>query len=165
MKKAYFIILLLTNIILSSCNSDSIDTENSIFSTEEIERNTFDKWLLNNYIYPYNIEVKYRLEDIESSMGYILAPATYEKSVVLMKIVKHVWLEAYDEIAGIDFMRTYVPRTMLLVGSAAYNENGTIVLGTAEGGMKITLFNVNDLDLNNINIDLLYEYYFRTMHH
>ncbi len=151
--------------LFASCNDDSVDKDNSIFEHKEVVRNAFDRWLLNNYIYPYNIDVKYRMEDLESSMGFILAPATYEKSVALVKIVKHVWLDAYDEVAGINFMRSYVPRTIHIIGSEAYNQNGTTVLGTAEGGMKITLYNVNNINPSNLNIEQLNAYYFRTMHH
>jgi substrate import-associated zinc metallohydrolase lipoprotein len=55
---------------------------------------------------------------------------------------------------------------MHLVGSPAYNtSSGSIVLGTAEGGMKITLYNVNMIDLNNLDIETLNYWYFKTMHH
>ena len=40
-----------------------------------------------------------------------------------------------------------------------------MVLGTAEGGKKITLYNVNDLNVKKINIEKLNNYYFETMHH
>lgn len=40
-----------------------------------------------------------------------------------------------------------------------------MVLGTAEGGMKITLYNVNDINPDQIDINLLNDYYFQTMHH
>ena len=106
------------------------------------------------------------MEDKESDMTHVLVPATYEKSVVLAKIIKHVWLEAYDEATGNpNFLRHYVPKILHFVGSPAYEDNGTMVVGTAEGGMKITLYNVNDIDTENIDIDMLNEYYFQTMHH
>ena len=40
-----------------------------------------------------------------------------------------------------------------------------MVLGTAEGGMKITLYNVNDINPEYIDMSVLNEYYFETMHH
>ena len=53
---------------------------------------------------------------------------------------------------------------MHIIGSPAYNPtSGTIKLGTAEGGLKITLYNAESLkpeDLDNLN-----EYFFKTMHH
>lgn len=74
-------------------------------------------------------------------------------------------MEAYTELAGPNFVRSYVPKTFHLIGSPAYDSSGTMVLGTAEGGKKITLYNVNDLDVNEIDIELLNKYYFETMHH
>lgn len=51
----------------------------------------------------------------------------------------------------------------MFVGSPAYNSNGTMVLGTAEGGLKITLYNLNNLNTTDIN--LLNRFYFRTIYH
>ena len=51
------------------------------FSTEPMEHNGFDEWLLANYTYPYNVDFKYRMQDIESDHKYNLVPADYDKSV------------------------------------------------------------------------------------
>lgn len=149
----------------SSCNNDEdIDTKNSIFTTVEEEPTGFDDWLLSNYIYPYNIQVKYRLDDTETDVKYDLVPANYDRSVALMKIVKHVWMEAYDEVWGIENTRTYVPKLIQLIGNVAYTESG-MILGQAEGGLKVTLFRVNEIDVNSLDPAQLNEYYFKTMHH
>ena len=39
------------------------------------------------------------MQDIESDHKYNLVPADYDKSVALAKIIKHVWMEAYTELA------------------------------------------------------------------
>lgn len=147
-----------------SCEDD-VDTNNSIFDTTSPERNDLDKWLLENYIYNYNIEVLYRMVDIEADPNYDLVPADYDKSIALAILIKHLWLEVYDETAGIDFMRTNVPKVLQFIGSPAYKSNGSIVLGTAEGGKKVTLYAVNSINPNNIDISFLNEMYFHTMHH
>ena len=167
MKKYYiYILTAVLPILWGACNNgDDIDTKHSIFSTEPMEHNGFDEWLLANYTYPYNVDFKYRMQDIESDHKYNLVPADYDKSVALAKIIKHVWMEAYTELAGPAFLRSYVPKTFYLIGSPAYDSSGTKVLGTAEGGKKITLYEVNSLDFENVDIEVLNEYYFKTMHH
>ena len=61
-------------------------------------------------------------------------------------------------------MQANGPKIISLIGSPAYNPNsGSMLLGTAEGGIKITLYNGNGMDVSNI--DQLNWYYFRTMHH
>jgi substrate import-associated zinc metallohydrolase lipoprotein len=146
-----------------SCSEDDLDSE-SIFKTEtaQAKQNEFDAWLLKNFTNPYNIRFIYRLEDMEADFDYTVSPADFELSQTLAKIVKYAWLEAYDEVAGVDFTRTYVPKIIQLIGSAQYNSNGTMVLGTAEGGLKVTLNLVNSLIIER---SFLNKYYFRTMHH
>ena len=66
--------------------------------------------------------MKYRLDDNETDVEYHLVPAKYDNAITLAKIVKFVWMEAYDEIWGIDMTRTYVPNysnslEMLLIPS------------------------------------------------
>lgn len=169
--KKYFIYMCmcLLPVALLSCNNDDneVDTSYSVFDDTNVEGeepNEFDNWLLKNYIYPYNIQVKYRLDDNETDVKYDLVPADYEKAFALAKIVKYVWMEAYDEIWGIETTRTYVPKLIQMIGNVAYTESGEI-LGQAEQGMKVTLFKVNDLDIQNFNIAELNKYYFKTMHH
>jgi substrate import-associated zinc metallohydrolase lipoprotein len=166
MKKIFaFHLLVITVILLSSCNSDPIDKNNSIFDVTPPERTAFDTWILENYVKQYNIALKYKMEDIEAANKYNLIPADKDKSIVLAQIVTRLWLEAYDEIVGTDFTKTYVPRIIHFVGSGAYNDDRTVVLGTAEGGIKVTLYNVNDLNTNPINPEKLTNDYFHTMHH
>lgn len=167
MKKIIYILAFIccTSVSLLSCSDDD-PSGTSIFVDEDpSEWNDFDKWLELNYRAPYNIRFIYKLEDVESSLEHSLAPADMDKSIVLAKLVKHLWIEAYNEIAGTDFTKMYIPRVILLVGSAAHNNDGTIILGTAEGGLKVTLYMVNDLDVNHLDINFLNYYYFKTMHH
>ncbi len=47
---------------------------------------------------------------------------------------------------GPDFVKKIAPREFVLVGGINLNTTGTITLGLAEGGMRITLFNTDYLD-------------------
>lgn len=160
----YLLLLLLSVTLLWSCEEPALN-DNSIFGNEREELNEFDVWLYDNYTEPYNIEVKYRFDDKESNNTYNLSPAYYDNSVALAKLIKHLWVDAYGELIGKDFLRQYSPRLFHFVGSPAYNSSGSIVLGTAEGGLKITLYNVNMIDLENPDIEELNYWYFKTMHH
>lgn len=146
---------------LTACQDDELSSQ-SVMTDDGLKyHDPFDDWLYMNYTVPYNIRLKYHMEDIESEYEYTLAPADYDKAVKVAHIFKYTWLEAYDEICGVDFTRRYVPKVMHLIGSAAYARNGTIMMGQAEGGMKITLYAVNQLQLNHTFLDL----YFHTIHH
>lgn len=163
MKKSLVYILLAFVVASSySCSEDSLSSE-SVIKEDTSNKNEFDMWLLGNYTKPYNINFKYRMEDIESDMSYYLVPADYKKSIKVAHLVKHLCLDVFDEVVGPDFTKRFFPKLITLVGSAAYNNNGTYVVGSAEGGLKITLYKVNDLDPTNI--PELNENYFKTIHH
>ena len=168
MKFPKYIIAALAAPLLAACSSDDLGP--SIFPdvSDEPDPNSFtykfDKWLNVNFRDIYNVDFKYLMEDVEADMEYNLVPATYENARDLALLTKYLWYDSYKELAGEDFIKSYGPRILHLVGSPAYNPNsGTETLGLAEGGLKVTLFKVNEMDLEDIN--MLNEYYFRTMHH
>lgn len=167
MKNKFYIILLafVASFALMSCSDDDPSSD-TIFPTTSPTRDAFDKWLLNNYTYPYNVDVKYKMEDIESDMKYHLVPADSAKTAKLSIIMKYLWFDAYNEVIGPDFIKENMPRTIHFIGSPAYNSEGTMVLGTAEGGLKITLYMVNSLDDETLkDYDTMNKYYFHTLHH
>ncbi len=167
MKKNIYAILLafVASFALMSCSDDEPSSE-SIFPTTSPKRDAFDKWLLENYTFPYNVEMKYKMEDIESDMKYHLVPADSAKTAKLSIIMKYLWFDAYNEVIGPDFIKENMPRTIHFIGSPAYNSEGTMVLGTAEGGLKITLYMVNSLDDETLkDYDTMNKYFFHTLHH
>lgn len=160
----YIILFLIASLTMMSCSDEKLDP-NSIFDTDTPEMNEFDKWIRSNLTTPYNIQLKYKFDDKESNNNYNLAPAKLENSIALAKLIKHLWIDAYDELVGNTFLKRYSPRLFNFIGSPAYNTSGSIILGSAEGGLKVTLYNVNMIDINDIDIDQLNYWYFKTMHH
>lgn len=166
MKKSLIYIpflIALISVCVTSCSNDDDLSSTSVVRATAVEENDFDRWLTRNYVEPYNIQFKYRFEDIESSMSYYLTPASYEQSVAMAKLVRHMCLEAYDEITGSkEFIKNYFPKILYMVGSYAYKTNGSLVLGTAEAGTKITLYNLDNLNPKAVNAKTAY---FKTIHH
>ena len=115
-----FSVTLLCAALTACSDNDDLDST-SVVRPTTTEQNDLDRWLKRNYVETYNIQLKYRFEDIESSMGYYLTPASYKQSVAMAKLVRHMCLEAYDEITGsTDFIKAYFPKILFLVGSYAY---------------------------------------------
>ena len=148
----------------SSCVKDTL-SETSVITVSETKKNDFDKWLEANFLLPYNIDFKYRFEMNESDMNYFTIPADYEYSIVMAHLVKYLCVETYDEVAGITFTRSYFPKMFFLTGEWEYRNNGTIILGTAEGGKKIFLAGVNLLPQYMHTAEDLNHYYIKTIHH
>lgn len=174
-KNILFLLALVWGVALfSGCSEDDLRDQSSI-RDDQTPKNELDSWLDANYLNPYNINFQYRINDVWSDLDYNLDPASYENSIRMAKLTLHLCLNAYDEVTGNrDFMRTYFPKIIHLIGSAAVNMNNTIVLGTAEGGKMMTLYMINNLPQwmptsenpeAPLEMDLLNEYFFHTMHH
>ena len=156
-----------------ACVKDTL-SETSVIRVSETKQNDFDKWLEANFLLPYNIDFKYRFEMNESDMNYFTIPADFEYSIVMAHLVKYLCVETYDEVAGIAFTRRYFPKMFFLTGEWEYRNNGTIILGTAEGGKKIFLAGVNLLeetltkgygDYAGNPTESLNHYFIKTIHH
>lgn len=153
----------------SSCAEDKI--EGTIFDTTEkpLDPNSFtyalDKFSQDNFLAPYNMRFVYQIEDIETDMTYNLVPATYEKSIEMAALMKYLWLDVYkNNVSDAAFLPTYGPKIIQLIGCPAYNAaSGTETVGLAENGVKITLYKVNELNVEDIAG--LNENFFKTMHH
>lgn len=148
-----------------SCNEDPL-SEDSVIVADKVDKNEFDLWLEDNYVNPYNILFKYRFEMNESDMNYYTVPAPYDLSVKMAHLVKYLCIDTYDEVAGVEFTRSYFPKMFFLIGEWEYKNNGTFILGTAEGGKKILLSGINYLDQYLAQgADALNHYYIKTIHH
>ena len=150
---------------LSSCSKDT-PSGATIFPTTPVARNTFERWLLKNYTRPYNIDFQYKLKDGETDLTYNLVPADSAKTAKLAMITKFLWFDAYTEVVGPDFLKESAPRIIVAVGSSAYTRQRTEVVGSAEGGYKVTLNKINALTDELLHdYSAMTEYYFHTMHH
>ena len=152
---------------LASCSQEEF-TESIFVDEPELDPGSetylFDQWLYNNYLDPYNLDFRYKMQDVGSDISYNLIPTTLDKSIEMAILVKYLWFDVYSKVVSEDFLKKYGPRIIHLIGSPAYNPVlGTIVLGSAEGGIKVTLYRCNEL--SSSNIDVMNEYYFKTMHH
>jgi len=187
MKKILYILSLVVVVTsFSSCRTED-DFTDSIFDTSvpvvDPTKATyeFDKWLYDNFVVPYNVDVKYRFDLTASDLQFQLTPADYGRSQLLAHFIRYLFYDVYTKYAGEGFMKQYGPRIFHFIGSSGYNPSTeTEVLGTAAGGVKITLYKINEMtacpQLDPItntllnpyseeDVDVLNENYFHTMHH
>ena len=148
----------------TACQEEALDPQ-SIITIDSRKKNDFDKWLDANYVYPYNIEFKYRYENNETDLNYYTVPAAIDNAIIMAHLVKYLCIDSYDEVAGIVFTRTYFPKEFFLMGEWEYRNNGTYTLGTAEGGKKIILMGINYLPSYMQTASTLNHYYLKTIHH
>jgi len=113
------------------------------------ELTELDKWIRTSYTNPYNIEVIYKWNENAVDADRYLHPPIIEGIKPALAAVKKIWIDSYSEVAGEDFIKKIAPRQVQLVGGINLNASGTITLGLAEGGKRITFFNTDFVDLKN----------------
>lgn len=157
---------------LAACSSD--DFTETIFNTDEAGQDknsytySFDAYLHDNFLLPYNVKFIYRMEDVGTDMQEDLVPSDFEKAKELAVLCNYMWFDVYKTLAGEKevFLKKYSPRIIHLTGTPSYNSDGTKTLGYATNGTKITLQAVNHLDYTQIEgLDGLNYIFFHTMHH
>ncbi|NLR65949.1 hypothetical protein HGH92_16710 [Chitinophaga varians] len=140
-------LLALSFLLLMSCSKkDDLGKVDDIpgLGGDTWVKGPLDRWLFDTLTVPYNIAVKYKWDQFEFELNKTLVPPREEKIIPVMSAIKKVWMSTYIAEAGDLFFRRYCPKYFILSGSASWNENGTITLGTAEGGRKVVLYLVND---------------------
>lgn len=157
----------------TACSKDDLGA--TIFDTNDypLDRTVYtfplDTFVKVNLQEPYNVRYLYKMQDIGLSSSDIqknLTPCSYDQSVRLATLAKYLWFDVYTTLADEKevFLKKYSPRIIHVIGSKSLNvSQGTETLGTAEGGLKITLYNANNLSVDDI--DVMNEYFFKTMHH
>ena len=139
------IITLILISVLISCSSDDKLTESRLDTTEPI-LTELDSWIETNYVNPYNIAVYYKWDENKVDNNRWLVPPFEYNVQPIMEIVKTIWLDSYAEVGGPDFVKKIAPREILLVGGLNLNTTGTVTLGLAEAGQRITFFETDYVD-------------------
>ena len=100
-----------------ACSSDDEpDGGISVIKDSQTPENALDRWLMKNYVEPYNVELRYRWEDNEISMDYILVPATMKNSIRMARLLKYICFDSFDEVTGsTKFIHDNFPKQIQLV--------------------------------------------------
>ncbi len=109
-----------------------------------------DTWIRDTLTIPFNVAAKYKWDQGELDFNKQLTPPKEEKIIPVLSSIKKVWIDNYVKEAGKTFMMKLIPKFFVLVGSASWNTDGTITLGTAEGGRQIDLYVLNDFRIKGM---------------
>lgn len=145
-KKNILLAVFALGVILSCKKSENLDREIVGLGGESWVKSELDNYIYNTFTKPFNIDVKYRWDGTEVDVTKTLVPPKTEKVKPLLEVVRGAWIDPYTAEAGTLFIQKNSPKQYVLVGSLQYNSSGTYTLGEAEGGNKVTLYNVNNFD-------------------
>lgn len=138
------------SVLLTACSKEDSLRSESIFDTTEKPKTELDKWIDAKYTKQYNIAATYLWNEAMGKPDKTLFPPKVENVKPALQVIKKIWIDSYTEIGGVNFVKKLAPRQLHLVGSYNLNHNGTIVLGDAGGGARITLYNTDYVDYKNL---------------
>ncbi|MEM7163645.1 MAG: substrate import-associated zinc metallohydrolase lipoprotein [Bacteroidota bacterium] len=106
-----------------------------------------DQYIQDNFIKEYGIAVRYKFDEKYVTPGQRVTPPRLEVIRPMLDFIEEFWIDPYLEVPGGEaFFRRYVPSEVVLLGGLIYNGDGTVTLGVADAGARITFTNVNAIN-------------------
>ncbi len=144
--------ILMLFVLVTSCTTvdDAVTPGSNLNVTPSSQFNELDKWINENFTEPYNIEIIYRWSESLVDRGRFLYPPLIDSVKPALEVVKQLWIEPYNQVADTSFVQMISPRQFVLVGGLNLNPSGTITLGLAEAGSRVTLFNIDLVEKDGV---------------
>lgn len=141
-------LLVLVMIITGACyDDDDVSAPVKTVTPSEVE---LDQYIQTNFIDEYGVAVRYRYVDRYVDQTKRVSPPSLEVVKPMLDFLTEFWIEPFVQVPNGDaFFRTHVPAEVVFIGSAIFNSDGTIILGLADAGARITLTEVNIINVED----------------
>lgn len=142
--------MFISSLIVSCKKEEPLDVDFSKLNIDQPVANTpLDLWLTKTFVDEYNIDVIYRYNRFYHGDDRDVAAVMVDKVEPQMQTVLDGFLLPYRKVAGVEFIKKYSPKQFVLFGSGSFNPDGSYTLATAAAGRNITIYDLNNFDLNN----------------
>lgn len=144
---------LLTGIflILSGCNREEA-LNVPVNQGPDVIRNDLDQYIEDNFTKEYGMAIRYRFVDRYVGPTQRVTPPRLDVVRPMLDFIDEFWIDPYISVEnGEDFFRKHVPAEIVLLGGLIFNDDGTVILGTADAGAQITFTDVNSVDFDDMD--------------
>jgi substrate import-associated zinc metallohydrolase lipoprotein len=133
---------------VTSCYRD--ESVESPVKTQPYSEDPLDQYIQANFVDEFGVAVRYKFVDRYVDQTKRVTPPRLEVVQPMLDFLTEFWIQPFVSVpAGNAFFRAHVPAEVIFIGSTIYNPDGTVTLGTADAGARITLTEVNFIDRNN----------------
>lgn len=147
MKHKIFSALLVALVAVLSCSEDNV---NKPIIEVPLSDDPLDEYIQENFVDKYGVAVRYKYVDRYLEPNRRVTPPKKELVRPMLDFLNDFWIEPFVDVPnGRRFFEDHVPAEVIFIGSAIYENDGTIVLGTADAGARITLTQVNEVDVSD----------------
>jgi len=135
--------------LLGSCYPDE-SLNVAVTPPATVPTSELDLFIEENFTKEYGIAIRYRFVDRFTRPTQRVTPPRLEVVRPMLDFIQKFWINPFLEVPnGESYFRNYVPAEVILLGGLIYNDDGTVVLGTADAGARITFTDVNSIDPSN----------------
>jgi len=139
-------VTLLATLLFTSCYSDEKLNIPVADTTAELT-DELDLYIEDSFTKEFGVAIRYRFVDRYVDPTTRVTPPRLEVVRPMLDFIEDFWIDPYMSIEnGDEFFRKHVPAEVILLGGLIYNGDGTVTLGTADAGARITFTNVNAVD-------------------
>nr|WP_121269594.1 substrate import-associated zinc metallohydrolase lipoprotein [Pedobacter schmidteae] len=149
MKKIYIYLIPLLIVLVSCKKEKALNVDITKSNLDTYAKNGLDKWLEDNFLNPYNMEILYRFDRYQAKIDKEIAPVMEDRVQPIMEGVSAIFIKPYLEVSSKAFLLPILPKEIALFGSGEYSDD-QITLGTADAGRQINLYEVNSYDKNDV---------------
>lgn len=160
---------MVSGLTLVSCNPD--ETLNVPVNDPDIELETdLDRFIQSNFTDRYGMAIRYRFVDRYVDPGRRAVPPSLEVVRPMLDFIQDFWIDPYLEVEnGREFFEDHVPAEIVFLGGFIFNDDGTVILGTADAGAQITFTNINAIDPDDpewlqLQLQTVYHEFAHTVH-
>lgn len=135
--------------ILGSCKPDKLSDVSVLAPTKtEGEVSTLDKWIMESFTQPYQIEVLYRWDE-KRPMGTFVYPPEEQRVQSVLATIKTLWLESFElpSLGGPGYLKGKLPIRIKMYGGPNVDPNGVELLhNPLSVPVELSIYNVNSFD-------------------
>lgn len=153
-KIAKFIYITVMALLVFQCASDDSNTQYLPPENPDIS-SANDTYLYNNggnsLFERYNTATRWRWNDNFIAPNQRATPVRAEFVIPAARLIDYLWIEPYTTSGegGQKLITDLFPAEIVFIGSTIFNTDGSEILGFAEGGARVTLLTLNDLDFQD----------------
>jgi substrate import-associated zinc metallohydrolase lipoprotein len=146
--KLMSLVLITLMTVATSCYRD--ESIESPVKTQTPSTDPLDILIQSNFVEKYGVAVRYKFIDRYVDQDKRVSPARRELVEPMLDFLTSFWIDPYINVQnGRRFFEDHVPAEIIFIGSSIFNSDGTVTLGVADAGARITLTEVNYIDVEN----------------
>ena len=154
--------------VLLSCNPE--DTLDLPVQAVPVSEDPIDLYIHENFVDELGVAVRYKYIDRYVDPTKRVTPAKRDLVIPMLGFLHDFWIDPFFQVPnGKQFFEDHVPAEVIFIGSSIFNNDGTVTLGTADAGARITITDVNKFDTLDmawtlLQLNVIYHEFAHIMH-